>query len=127
MDQIALRKQMTVSIKAIMREMVSKDPQLIERALRDGLNADPPRSYPYLALAAAYLDGRPTENVNVNATVTTFSAEALSRLSDAELEQMRQLQLKMMPAEQPHQIEPAKEPVTIDVTPIRSERTTAVA
>src|SRR5262245_2837794 len=66
---IAHRRQVAASVKRIMRDLVEREPHLFEEGLRRGLQADPPRSYPYLALAAAYIDGRPPEQINIDATV----------------------------------------------------------
>jgi hypothetical protein len=49
------------SVKRIIKDLVGVRPELIENAIIDGLMAPPPRSFPYVALAAAYLDGKPVD------------------------------------------------------------------
>jgi hypothetical protein len=43
-------------------------PELFEQAIRKGLAAKPPRSFPYVQLAAYYLDGKPVERVTLQST-----------------------------------------------------------
>jgi hypothetical protein len=90
------RKRLAVSVKRIMRDLVDREPHLVEEGLRRGLQADPPRSYPYLALAASYIDGRPPEQINIEANVQTQASVELSRLSNSDLQTLRLLQLKML-------------------------------
>jgi hypothetical protein len=53
------------SIRAVFEEVASDDPELIRRAVRAGLEAPPPKSFPYLQLAAFYVDGRPVEEIKM--------------------------------------------------------------
>ena len=55
----SLTRVQTASVKKIMRDIVGVRPDLIRDAIIEGLQAAPPRSFPYIALAAAYLDGKP--------------------------------------------------------------------
>ena len=59
----SLTRVQNASVKKILRDIVDVQPELIRDAIIEGLQAPPPRSFPYLALAAAYLDGRPTDAV----------------------------------------------------------------
>jgi hypothetical protein len=54
-----LAKLAKASIVKIMKDLAATDPELFREALIAGLQAPPPRSFPYLALAASYIDGRP--------------------------------------------------------------------
>lgn len=49
------------SIKRIMKEIAATEPELVREAIREGLMAPAPRSFPYVALLAAYLDGKPAD------------------------------------------------------------------
>ena len=51
--------KMAASVKREMWAIGSEHPDLIKNALIDGLLATAPKSFPYLALFAAYLDGQP--------------------------------------------------------------------
>jgi hypothetical protein len=53
-----LRKVVRSSIAQIMKNLANTRPDLFEDALIEGLMAPPPRSFPYLALCASYIDGR---------------------------------------------------------------------
>jgi hypothetical protein len=57
------------SIAAIFREIATTDPDAIRKAIYAGLTAEPPKSYQYVALAAAYLDGKPESNVKVEVSM----------------------------------------------------------
>ncbi len=56
-----LAKVMRSSIKSIMQDLAHTQPDLFRNALIDGLLSAPPRSFPYLSLCAAYLDGKPVD------------------------------------------------------------------
>lgn len=60
-----LPRSAKASIKKIFEEVGSTDPEMIRAAIMRGLQAEPPKSFPYLQLAAAYVDGRPVETVKV--------------------------------------------------------------
>lgn len=64
------------SVRAIFAEVAEEQPALLRDAILRGIQADPPKSYPYLQLAAHYLDGKPAERPQV---------VGLSRLTDEEL------------------------------------------
>ncbi len=49
------------SVKRILMDIVGVQPELLYDAIIEGLKAPPPRSFPYIALAAAYLDGKPID------------------------------------------------------------------
>ncbi len=54
------------SIKAIFEEVASEDPKLIYDAVIRGLKAPAPKSFQYLQLVTAYIDGKPTDAVPVD-------------------------------------------------------------
>lgn len=56
-----LAKIEKASVKRILKDLVGVQPELIKDAIIAGLLAAPPRSFPYVALAAAYLDGKPID------------------------------------------------------------------
>jgi hypothetical protein len=56
-----LAKIEKASVKRILKDLVGTQPELIKDAIIAGLLAPPPRSFPYVALAAAYLDGKPVD------------------------------------------------------------------
>jgi hypothetical protein len=56
-----LAKLEKASVKRILKDIVGTQPELVRDAIIKGLSADPPRSFPYIALAAAYLDGKPVD------------------------------------------------------------------
>jgi len=56
-----LAKIEKASVKRILKDIVGTQPELLRDAIIKGLSADPPRSFPYIALAAAYLDGKPVD------------------------------------------------------------------
>jgi hypothetical protein len=56
-----LAKIEKASVKRILKDIVGTQPELLRDAIIQGLAAPPPRSFPYIALAASYLDGRPRE------------------------------------------------------------------
>lgn len=49
------------SVERILADIVGTQPELLYDAIIEGLKAAPPRSFPYIGLAAAYLDGRPID------------------------------------------------------------------
>ena len=59
------RNKAPSSVRALLERLAADKPQLYERAILRGLAAGGARSYPFVALAAAYLDGKPVERVQV--------------------------------------------------------------
>ena len=57
----SLKQVQQASVKKILKDLIGVRPELIRDALIEGLMAAPPRSFPYVALAAAYLDGKPID------------------------------------------------------------------
>jgi hypothetical protein len=55
------------SIKAILERVVTQQGSTIEKAFVDGLRSGPRHADRYLKLGAEYVDGKPTDNVNLNA------------------------------------------------------------
>jgi hypothetical protein len=78
--QTTLAKIEKASIKRIIKDLATTDPELFREAIVAGLQAAPPRSFPYLALAAAYLDGKP-----IDAEPPISSSVDLSQLTQQEL------------------------------------------
>jgi hypothetical protein len=49
------------SIKKIFEEVATEQPDLLYKAVVNGLRAPAPKSFPYLQLVTAYIDGKPME------------------------------------------------------------------
>ncbi len=56
------------SIKGIFHYLAETSPELYEEAIKRSLRAREAKSVPMVALAAAYIDGRPVERVQVEST-----------------------------------------------------------
>jgi hypothetical protein len=56
------------SVRSIFRWLAEERPELYEAAIRRALKAPQAKSVPALALAAAYVDGRPVERVQMQST-----------------------------------------------------------
>lgn len=54
------------SIKKVFEDVATDDPELIKAAVLRGLKGKPRESFPFLQLAAHYIDGKPADTVNVN-------------------------------------------------------------
>ncbi len=52
------------SVRAVYAEVASTKRKVIRRAIIEGLEAPPPKSFPYLQLGALYLDGKPVEHAD---------------------------------------------------------------
>src|SRR5881296_2038216 len=60
----AIQVQPAPSIKALFKAVVSQDPLRVQAMIERGLTTgDPTKAYPYIQLAAHYLDGKPVETV----------------------------------------------------------------
>ena len=59
------RNRTPASVRMLLEHLAAEKPELYERAILRGLAAGGARSYPFVALAAAYLDGKPVERVQV--------------------------------------------------------------
>jgi len=53
------------SIRQVFEEIASEDPDLIKTAVLRGLRGRPRESFPYVQLAAHYIDGKPADTVEV--------------------------------------------------------------
>ncbi len=53
------------SVRALLEHLAAEKPELYEKAIKRGLAAGGARSYPFVALAASYIDGKPVERVAV--------------------------------------------------------------
>lgn len=69
----SLKQVQNASVKRILKDLVGVRPELIRDALIEGLMAPPPRSFPYVALAAAYLDGKPVDAEPANPQTADLS------------------------------------------------------
>ena len=78
----AVPRSFRASVRAILAEVASENPNLIRGAILRGLKAAPPKSFQYLQLAAHYLDGRPVERLEFR---------HLSNLSSDELQAFERL------------------------------------
>ncbi len=111
------RRSMTrveaASVKRILKDIVAVQPELVRDAIIEGLLATPPRSFPYIALAAAYLDGKP-----IDAQPPVDNREDLSELTRDELLARALAIARRLKAEQ------AGELPVIDVIPEPSDETT---
>jgi hypothetical protein len=55
-----LTKVQKASIRRIIKDLVEVQPEMWIEAIIRGVQSEPPRSFPYLMMAAQYLDGKPT-------------------------------------------------------------------
>ena len=55
-------------MRAVFEDIATTEPETIRDAILRGLKAHPPKSLPYLQLAALYLDGPPAQAVDVSTT-----------------------------------------------------------
>lgn len=56
-------RSLTGSIKRIAQEVADENATAVKAAFLAGVNAPPPRSFPYLQLIASYVDGKPKETI----------------------------------------------------------------
>jgi len=54
------------SIRAALAQLATEEPKLIEAAIRRGLQAKDGRAFPFVQLAAYYLDGKPVQRLQVD-------------------------------------------------------------
>ncbi len=64
------------SIKRIIKDLATTQPELFRDAIIAGLLAPAPRSYPYVFLAAQYLDGKPVDAEPVSQPVLDLSEQS---------------------------------------------------
>jgi hypothetical protein len=62
------RSFVSSSVRGAFLHLADVAPELFEQAILKGLKAKPPRSFPYVQLAAYYLDGKPVERVMLQGT-----------------------------------------------------------
>jgi hypothetical protein len=58
-------KSFKASIKHVFEDIAATDPALIRKAILKGLKGRPREAFPYVQLAAAYIDGKPADTVNI--------------------------------------------------------------
>jgi hypothetical protein len=85
--QEAVPRSVKASVRAILAEVVADEPTLLREAIRRGLAAPPPKSFPYLQMAAHYLDGKPAEEAQW---------PGIACLTDSELETFNTLLKRAM-------------------------------
>jgi hypothetical protein len=68
-----LAKIERASIKRIIKDLATTQPELFRDAIIAGLLAPAPRSYPYVFLAAQYLDGKPVDAEPVSQPIADLS------------------------------------------------------
>jgi hypothetical protein len=86
-----LAKIEKASIKRIIRDLAGRRPELFENAIIDGLLAEPPRSFPYVALCISYTDGKAVDSSNDIHTQPQLHAN----LADLTREQLMQRALRI--------------------------------
>ena len=59
----SITPSLKASVKAIYKHLADTKPQMLQRAIEDGIQAKPPYSFQYLQLGAHYLDGKPADKV----------------------------------------------------------------
>ena len=57
------RNKTPVSVRALLEQLAAERPEVYRDAILRGLAAGGAKSYPFVALAAAYIDGKPVERV----------------------------------------------------------------
>ena len=92
-----LAKIEKASIKRIMKDLATTEPELFRDAIIAGLLAPPPRSFPYIALAAAYLDGKPVD-AGTHRELDTSLPIDLSSLSREQLGERAEKLVRMLKA-----------------------------
>jgi hypothetical protein len=103
-------RSVKASIKKIFEEIGSTDRELIREAIMRGIQAEPPKSFPYLQLAAAYVDGRPAENVKVE--IGMRRVNIINRFADGET---KMHSYAVGPVDE---LDATDEPFTIDAEPV---------
>jgi hypothetical protein len=54
------------SIRAALVQLAAEEPELLARAIRKGLAGNPAKAFPFVQLAAYYLDGKPVQRLQVD-------------------------------------------------------------
>ena len=71
------------TVAGLFRHLAETKPQLYRSAIERGLKAGGARSYPFVALGAAYLDGKPIERVQVQVDARMLFVPAAGALAAA--------------------------------------------
>ena len=53
------------AVKQVFEDIATEDPELIKQAVLKGLRGRPRESFPYVQLAAHYIDGKPADTIQV--------------------------------------------------------------
>ena len=99
-------RSVKASIVAVIQDVVNTEPALIRQAVIDGFRARPPKSFAYLQLAAAYLDGETQKRVEI--TGATGGPSNWRRCRTEQLREQVRARLTKLIAAQP----------VIDVVPV---------
>lgn len=59
-------RSLKASVVRVLEAVVSDDPELVAQAILRGLRGKPRESFPFVQLAAHYLDGKPKESIDLN-------------------------------------------------------------
>lgn len=62
-------RSLKASIVKVLEMVVDTNPELIKKAVLRGLAGKPRESFPFLQMAAHYLDGKPKESIDLNGNV----------------------------------------------------------
>lgn len=81
-------RSMKASVVRVLEAVVNESPDLIEQAVLKGLKGKPRESFPFLQMAAHYLDGKPKESIDLNGnlqmpTIVNALREASPKKGDA--------------------------------------------
>jgi hypothetical protein len=69
-------------VQTLFERLAAEQPEFYEKAIKRGLAAGGARSYPFVAPAAAYLDGKPVERVTIQSDARMlFVPNKLGRLA----------------------------------------------
>lgn len=58
-------RSLKASVKRVFEDITVTDPKLIREAILKGLRGKPREAFPYVQLAAHYIDGKPAETVKL--------------------------------------------------------------
>ena len=69
------------TVAGIFRHLAQHEPELYVDAIRRGIKTGGAKSYPFVALGAAYLDGRPIERIQLQADARMLFVPASGALA----------------------------------------------
>lgn len=71
------------SVAQLYRDLADEQPELYRDAIERGLRSEPPKSFPYLQLAASYIDGKPRDHIDVDLTDARIPLEVFREIAQA--------------------------------------------